>query len=60
MDVTGSVAVVTRATEDIGRATASALGRAGTRVTICARTETNVHATVHDLKTAGVDALGMA
>src|SRR5437660_8707215 len=60
MDVTGSLAVVTGATEGIGRATAFALGRAGARVAVCARTEANVHATVRDLKSAGIDALGMA
>jgi len=59
MDVTGSLAVVTGATEGIGRATAFALGRAGARVAICARTEANVHATVRELKAAGIDALGM-
>src|SRR5437879_11526310 len=59
MDVTGSLAVVPGATEGIGRATAFALGRAGARVAICARTEANVHATVRDLKAAGIDALGM-
>ena len=60
MDVTGSLAVVTGATEGIGRATALALGRSGARVAICARTEANVHATVRELKAAGIDALGMA
>ena len=60
MDVTGSLAVVTGATAGIGRATAFALGRAGARVAICARTETNVHATVRDLTAAGIDAIGMA
>jgi len=50
---------VTGATEGIGRATALALGRAGARVAICARTEANVHATVRELKAAGIDALGM-
>src|SRR5438105_1611733 len=59
MDVTGSLAVVTGATAGIGRATAFALGRAGARVAVCARTEANVHATVRDLKAAGIDALGM-
>src|SRR5256886_7350151 len=57
MDVTGSLAVVTGATAGIGRATAFALGRAGARVAICARTEANVHATVRDLTAAGVGAL---
>src|SRR5438094_9712626 len=60
MDVTGSLAVVTGATAGIGRATAFALGRAGARVAICARTETNVHATVRDLTAAGIDGIGMA
>ncbi|PYO25079.1 MAG: hypothetical protein DMD73_14995, partial [Gemmatimonadetes bacterium] len=60
MDITGSLAVVTGATAGIGRATAFALGRAGARVAVCARTEANVHATVRDLKAAGIDALGMA
>jgi len=60
MDLTGSLAVVTGATAGIGRATAFALGRAGARVAICARTEANVHAAVRELKAAGIDALGMA
>src|SRR2546423_8993680 len=60
MDLTGSLAVVTGATAGIGRATAFALGRAGARVAICARTDANVHATVRELTAAGIDALGMA
>jgi len=59
MDLTGSLAVITGATEGIGRATAFALGRAGARVAICARTETNVHATARALKADGIDAIGM-
>jgi 3-oxoacyl-[acyl-carrier protein] reductase len=59
MDLTGSLAVVTGATEGIGRATAFALGRAGARVAICARTEANVHATARALKADGIDAIGM-
>src|SRR5439155_945539 len=59
MDLAGSLAVVTGATEGIGRATAFALGRAGARVAICARTEANVRATARDLKTDGIDAIGM-
>jgi len=59
MDLTGSLAVVTGATEGIGRATAFALGRAGARVAICARTETNVHDTARALKADGIDAIGM-
>jgi 3-oxoacyl-[acyl-carrier protein] reductase len=59
MDLAGSLAVVTGATEGIGRATAFALGRVGARVAICARTETNVRATVRELTAARVDAIGM-
>src|SRR5437899_9887660 len=59
MDLAGSLAVVTGATEGIGRATAFALGRVGARVAICARTEANVHATARDLKADGIDAIGM-
>ena len=59
MDLAGSLAVVTGGTEGIGRATAFALGRAGARVAICARTEANVHATARDLKADGIDAIGM-
>jgi 3-oxoacyl-[acyl-carrier protein] reductase len=59
MDLAGSLAVVTGATEGIGRATAFALGRAGARVAICARTEANVDATTRALKTDGIDAIGM-
>src|SRR5256712_2938416 len=59
MDLAGSLAVVTGATEGIGRATAFALGRAGARVAICARTEANVRATARDLKADGIDAIGM-
>ncbi len=59
MDLGGSLAVVTGATEGIGRATAFALGHARARVAICARTEANVHATTRDLKVDGIDAIGM-
>src|SRR5258705_372768 len=59
MDLAGSLAIVTGATEGIGRATAFALGRAGARVAICARTEANVHDTARALKTDGIDAIGM-
>lgn len=59
MNVTGSLAVVTGATEGIGRATAFALGRAGARLAICARTAANVEATVDALKAGGIDAIGM-
>ena len=59
MNLTGSLAIVTGATEGIGRATAIALGQAGARLAICARTATNVDATVRALRAAGIDAIGM-
>jgi len=59
MNLTGSLAVVTGATEGIGRATAFALGHAGVRVAICARTAPNVEATVRELKAGSIDAIGM-
>lgn len=59
MDLAGSLAVVTGATEGIGRATAFALGRSGAKVALCARTESNVRTTVRDLRAAGIDAIGM-
>src|SRR5207237_4261415 len=59
MDLAGSLAVVTGATEGIGRATAFALGRAGARVAICARNEEDVHATERDLEGGGVEDIGI-
>ncbi len=58
MDLNGSLAVVTGATEGIGRAIAAALGRAGARVALCARTAAHVDRTVTDLRAAGIDATG--
>ena len=52
------VALVTGATEGIGRATALALGRAGYRVGACARTPGRVAAVVDELHAAGVHAAG--
>src|SRR5437867_2322470 len=60
MELAGSLAVVTGATAGIGRAVAFALGRAGARIAICARTEANVRITLGDLGAAGIDAVGMA
>ncbi len=59
MELAGSLAVVTGATQGIGRAIGFALGRAGVRLAICARTEANVRATLGDLRGAGIDAVGM-
>ena len=59
MSSTG-VALVTGATEGIGRATALALGRAGYRIAACARTAARVEALVADLRVAGIRAEGAA
>jgi 3-oxoacyl-[acyl-carrier protein] reductase len=53
-------AFVTGATEGIGRATALALGRAGYRVGVCARTAAKVERLRKELRQAGVDAAGVA
>ena len=60
MELNGRLAVVTGATEGIGRAIAFALGRAGAALAICARTASAVDATVAALKEAGIDAIGRA
>lgn len=51
-------ALVTGATQGIGRATAFALGRAGYRVGVCARTHARVDELLADLKQEGIDAAG--
>jgi NAD(P)-dependent dehydrogenase (short-subunit alcohol dehydrogenase family) len=53
-------ALVTGATEGIGRAVALTLGRAGYRVGICARTPANVEATLAVLRAEGIAAAGAA
>ncbi len=53
-------ALVTGATEGIGRATAIALGRAGYRVGVVARTESKVQDVVTHLKEGGMEAAGAA
>jgi len=60
MNLSGSLCVVTGATEGIGRAIAASLGRAGARVAICARTAAHVEATVGELVASGIDAVGQA
>lgn len=55
-----STALVTGATEGIGRATAWALGRAGHPVGVCARTSAKVEALVTELRAAGIQAAGVA
>jgi NAD(P)-dependent dehydrogenase (short-subunit alcohol dehydrogenase family) len=53
-------ALVTGATQGIGRATAFALGRAGYRVGVCARTGEKVRALVAMLREEGIEADGCA
>ncbi|HEX6616481.1 MAG TPA: SDR family oxidoreductase [Gemmatimonadales bacterium] len=54
-----TTALVTGATEGIGRATAFALGRAGYRVGVCARTAERVERVVDELRNEGIEAAGM-
>ena len=53
-----TTALVTGATHGIGRATALALGRAGYRVGVCARTAAAVDALVAELEGEGIAAAG--
>lgn len=55
-----ATALVTGATEGIGRATALALGRAGYRVGVCARTASSVERLRDELREAGIAAAGAA
>jgi 3-oxoacyl-[acyl-carrier protein] reductase len=55
-----TTALVTGATHGIGRATAFALGHAGYRVGVCARTAPKVAALVDELRAAGIEAAGRA
>lgn len=59
MNLKDTLAVVTGATEGIGRAIAFQLGRAGARLAICARTAPHVDATVAALRADGFDAIGL-
>ena len=51
-----TTALITGATEGIGRATAFALGRAGYRVGVCARTDAKVRRLVDELQSVGIEA----
>jgi NAD(P)-dependent dehydrogenase (short-subunit alcohol dehydrogenase family) len=55
-----TTALVSGATHGIGRATAFALGRAGYRVGVCARTPAAVESLVAELCAAGIEAAGRA
>lgn len=55
-----TTALVTGATEGIGRAIAFALGAAGHQVGVCARTPANVDRLLQDLAAAGITAAGIA
>jgi 3-oxoacyl-[acyl-carrier protein] reductase len=55
-----TTALVTGATQGIGRATAFALGRAGYRVGVCARTQANIRRLVEELRGEGIEAAGAA
>jgi 3-oxoacyl-[acyl-carrier protein] reductase len=57
---TATTALVTGATQGIGRATAFALGRAGYRVGVWARTAARVDALVMELKGEAIEAAGAA
>jgi len=54
-----SVALITGATEGIGRATTFALGRAGYRVGVCARTPSHVRSLLDDLAGEKITAAGL-
>jgi len=56
----GKVAIVTGATEGIGRATALMLAQEGAKVAICSRRAEAVAKTVDELQRAGGDAFGLA
>lgn len=55
-----TTALVTGASEGIGRATALALGRAGFGVGICARTRAKIEQVVRELRESGAEAAGVA
>lgn len=57
---TQMTALVSGATEGIGRATAFALGQAGFRVGVCARTGSKLERLVAELRGAGIAAAGRA
>ncbi|HKK07330.1 MAG TPA: SDR family NAD(P)-dependent oxidoreductase [Gemmatimonadota bacterium] len=59
MELTDRVAVVTGGTSGIGLATARALGRAGCRLAVCARTREDLEAAAQSLAGEGAEVLAM-
>jgi 3-oxoacyl-[acyl-carrier protein] reductase len=55
-----NTALITGATQGIGRATAFALGRAGYKVGICSRSVAKVQRVVEELRKEGIEAAGAA
>jgi 3-oxoacyl-[acyl-carrier protein] reductase len=60
LELQGKVAVVTGATEGIGRATALRLAQEGARVAICARGQEKLDKAAAELKKAGAEVLAMS
>ncbi len=60
MTFDGKTAVVTGASVGIGRAVASALGRRGAQVAICARTENSLREAAETLRGEGIEVLAAA
>ncbi len=56
MDISGKVAIVTGASEGIGRATARALARAGAKVVLAARNETRLVELAEELRRENLEA----
>ena len=59
LGISGKYALVTGGSHGIGLATAHALADEGCNVAICARNEDRIARAAHDLKTQGVEALGV-
>jgi 3-oxoacyl-[acyl-carrier protein] reductase len=59
MDLRDRVALVTGGSSGIGRAVATALGRAGCRIAICARTEDDLQRAAERMATEGVEVLAL-
>ena len=50
LGLNGKVAIVAAASKGLGKASALALAREGARVTICARTEADLHAAAEQIR----------